>query len=187
MLFLLIEVKRFPERIRGGFSPERARRLMGIVDSMTRRMNEYIRVKVVASLCLALPQAFILWAGGVKFPVMWGLLAFIGNFIPYIGSLVALVLPVVLTLLDVEPVTRALLVVGCLLVNQFVNNNLVEPFLTARAVGLSPLVVLIALSFWGLCWGLIGMLLAVPLTVMLKIVLENVPITKPLARLMSER
>ena len=70
---------------------------------------------------------------------------------------------------------------------QFVTNNLVEPRLTARAVDLSPLAVLVALAFWGLCWGVVGMVLAVPLTVMLKIVCENIELTRPLARLMARR
>ena len=61
-------------------------------------------------------------------------------------------------------------------------NNFVEPRLTAHAVDLNPLVVLVALAFWGLCWGVVGMVLAVPLTVMLKIVFENIGLTLPLAR-----
>ena len=92
-----------------------------------------------------------------------------------------------LAFLDLESTGRAAIVTAALLVNLFVNNNVIEPVLTARAVGLSPLVVLIALSFWGLSWGLIGMLLAVPLTVVLKIIWENVPITRGLARLMAEK
>ena len=63
---------------------------------------------------------------------------------------------------------------------------LVEPAMTGRAVGLSPVIILVALSFWGLCWGLTGMLLAVPLTVMVKIVLENVAFTRPFGRMMAE-
>jgi AI-2 transport protein TqsA len=187
MLFLLIEVHRFPVRIREGFSSTHATRMMTIVESTNHKIIDYLRVKALASLCLALPQGLILWAFGVKFAAMWGLLAFIGNFIPYLGSLVALSLPVILAFLDLEPTSRAVLVTLCLLANQFINNNLIEPFMTARAVGLSPLVVLIALSFWGLSWGLVGMLLAVPLTVMLKIVWENVPLTRGLARLMEEK
>ena len=75
---------------------------------------------------------------------------------------------------------------GLLAISQFLINNFIEPTLTARAVDLSPLVVLVALAFWSLCWGLTGMVLAVPLTVMLKIIWENVSITRPLARLMAE-
>ena len=82
---------------------------------------------------------------------------------------------------------RPLAVLVLLMLAQFVTNNFIEPRLTARAVDLSPLVVLIALGFWGLCWGAVGMVLAVPLTVMLKIVGENIALTRPLTRLMAER
>jgi len=76
--------------------------------------------------------------------------------------------------------------VSLLLLVQFVTNNFVEPRLTARAVNLSPLVVLNALAFRGLCWGAVGMVLAIPLTVMLRILWENIALTRPLARLMAE-
>ena len=134
----------------------------------------------------ALPVVAILWAFGVSFPGMWGVLAFVGNFIPYVGSLVAFVLPVLLAFLELEPAWRPLAVLALLVLVQFVTNNFVEPRLTAHAVDLSPLVVLVALAFWGLCWGVVGMVLAVPLTVMLKIVWENIALTRPLARLMAE-
>ncbi len=187
MIFLLMEVHRFPGRIREGFSTQHASQLLTIVGTINQRIIDYLRVKVLASLCMAIPHALILWAMGVKFAVMWGMLAFVGNFIPYLGSLIAVTLPVLLAFLDLESTGRAAIVTAALLVNLFVNNNVIEPVLTARAVGLSPLVVLIALSFWGLSWGLIGMLLAVPLTVVLKIIWENVPITRGLARLMAEK
>ncbi|MGE5754440.1 MAG: AI-2E family transporter, partial [Planctomycetaceae bacterium] len=103
-----------------------------------------------------------------------------------VGSLVAFVLPVLLAFLELEPVSRPLGVLGLLVLAQVVTNSIVEPRLTAQAVDLSPLVVLIALAFWGLCWGVVGMVLAVPLTVMLKVVWENIALTRPLARLMAQ-
>jgi len=115
---------------------------------------------------------------------MWGILTFVGNFIPYVGSLVALVLPVLLAFLELEPPWRPVAVLGLLILVQVVTNNFVEPRLTGHAVGLSPLIVLVALAFWSLCWGLVGMVLAVPLTVMLKIVFENIGLTLPPARTM---
>jgi predicted PurR-regulated permease PerM len=186
LIFLLLEVRRFPERVRRGFPPERADQVLGIVDSINRAMASYLRAKVLSSLATALPVVAILWAFGVSFPGTWGVLAFVGNFIPYVGSLVALVLPVLLALLELAPPWQPLAVLALLLLVQFVTNNFVEPRLTAHAVDLSPLVVLIALAFWGLCWGAVGMVLAVPLTVMLKIVWENIALTRPLARLMAE-
>jgi AI-2 transport protein TqsA len=187
LIFLLLEARRFPARVRAGFSPERADHLLGIVESINGAMASYLRAKVLSSLATALPVVAILWAFGVSFPGMWGVLAFVGNFIPYVGSLVALVLPVLLALLELEPPWRPLAVLVLLLLVQFVTNNFIEPRLTAHAVDLSPLVVLIALAFWGLCWGMVGMVLAVPLTVMLKVVWENIALTRPLARLMAER
>jgi AI-2 transport protein TqsA len=185
LIFLLLEVRRFPERVRRGFPSERADQVLGIVDSINRAMASYLRAKVLSSLVTALPVVAILWAFGVSFPGTWGVLTFVGNFIPYVGSLVALVLPVLLALLELEPPWQPLAVLALLLLVQFVTNNFVEPRLTAHAVDLSPLVVLVALAFWGLCWGAVGMVLAVPLTVMLKIVWENIALTRPLARLMA--
>lgn len=186
LIFLLIEARRFPTRVRAGFAPEQADRVLEVVGSINRAMASYLRAKVLASLVTALPVVAVLWAFGVPFPGMWGVLAFIGNFIPYVGSLVALVLPVLLAFLELEPVSRPLGVLGLLVLVQVVTNNIVEPRLTAQAVDLSPLVVLIALAFWGLCWGVVGMVLAVPLTVMLKVVWENIALTRPLARLISQ-
>ena len=182
LVFLLLEARRFPARVRAGFAPEQADRVLAILASINRAMASYLRAKVLSSLVTALPVVAILWAFGVSFPGMWGVLAFVGNFIPYVGSLIALVLPVLLAFLELEPPWRPLAVLVLLLLVQFVTNNFVEPRLTAHAVDLSPLVVLVALAFWGLCWGVVGMVLAVPLTVMLKIVWENVALTRPLAR-----
>jgi predicted PurR-regulated permease PerM len=143
-------------------------------------------VKVRASLVLAVPAALLLWAFGVPFPVLWGVLTFFANFIPYLGSIVACSLPLAIAFLQLELGWQPLAVAGLLIALHLLSAYLVEPAMTGKAVGLSPLVLLAALAFWGQCWGLIGMLLAVPLTVMLKIVLENMAFTRPLAKLMGD-
>ena len=186
LVFLLLEARRLPARVRSGFSAEQAERVLGTIASINGAISSYLRAKTLASFVTALPVVVILWLFGVSFPGMWGVLAFVGNFIPYVGPLVALVLPVLLAFLELEPLSRPLSVLALLVLAQFVINNFIEPRLTARAVDLSPLVVLIALAFWGLCWGVVGMVLAVPLTVVLKIVWEGTPLTRPLARLMAE-
>ena len=186
LLFLLPVARRFPELVRARIQPVQADRVLRIFDSINRAMDSYLRAKVLSSLVTALPVVVILWAFGVPFPGMWGILAFVGNFIPYVGSLVAFVLPVLLAFLELEPPWRPVAVLALLILVHVVTNNFVEPRLTGHAVGLNPLMVLVALAFWGLCWGLVGMVLAVPLTVMLKIVFENIGLTLPLARTMVE-
>jgi AI-2 transport protein TqsA len=186
LIFLLLEARRLPARVRAGFAVDQADRVLAMIASINRGISSYLRAKTLASFITALPVVVVLWAFGVSFPGMWGVVAFVGNFIPYVGSLVALVLPILLAFLELEPFSRPLLVLVLLVLAQFVTNNFIEPRLTARAVDLSPLTVLISLAFWGLCWGVVGMVLAVPLTVVLKIIWETIPLTRPLARLMAE-
>jgi AI-2 transport protein TqsA len=114
LIFLLMEARHFPRRVRAGFAPEQADRMLGILESMNRAMVSYLRAKALASLVTALPVVAILWAFGVPFPDMWGVLVFIGNFIPYVGSLVAFTLPILLAFLELEPIWRPLAVLGLL-------------------------------------------------------------------------
>ena len=100
LVFLLLDVRRIPARVRAAFPPEKADQVLAIFESINRAMTSYLRAKVLASLVTALPVVVILWAFGVSFAGTWGVLAFVGNFIPYVGSLIALVLPALLALLE---------------------------------------------------------------------------------------
>ena len=124
LVFLLLEARRFPERVRAVFPPEQADHVLGILGSINRAMASYLRAKVLSSLVTALPVVAILWAFGVSFPGSWGVLAFVGNFIPLVGSLVALVLPVLLAFLELEPPLRPLAVLVLLMLVQFVKQQL---------------------------------------------------------------
>jgi AI-2 transport protein TqsA len=186
LLFLLLEAGHFPRRVRSAFSDERAEQVLAVTGNINRAIANYIRVKVKASLLLAVPVAGVLWAFGVQFAVLWGVLTFVCNFIPYLGSVVAVSLPLLFAFLQAGPDSNPVAAAVGVLAIHLVMTYGVEPGIVGRGVGLSPLVILIALAFWGLCWGMVGMFLAVPLTVVLKITLENVAPTRPLARLLGE-
>jgi AI-2 transport protein TqsA len=186
LIFILLELSRFPRRIRAGFEPERAETVLAVIARINAAAIQYLRAKTLASLATGIPSAVVLWAFGVRNPMMWGVLIFLGNFIPYVGSLVAVAFPVLLAFLDLQPVWRPCAVTLLLVMIQVGTNYVVEPILTSKAVDLSPLVTLLCLAFWSLCWGLTGMLLAVPLTAMMKIIWENMAYTRPLAALMAE-
>jgi AI-2 transport protein TqsA len=185
LLFLLLEAGHFPQRVRKAFGDERSEQILAVVGNINRAIASYIRVKVRASLLLAVPVAVVLWVFGVKFPVLWGVLTFVCNFIPYLGSVVAVTVPVLFTFLQAGPNSNPIAAALGVLAIHLVMTYAVEPAIVGRGVGLSPLVILIALAFWGLCWGMVGMFLAVPLTVVLRIVLENIDFTRPLARLLA--
>jgi AI-2 transport protein TqsA len=187
LILILLEARKFPERVRSApIDAQTTSRLLAMFGSINEAIASYLKVKVKASLFLAIPATFILWVFGIKFVVLWGMLTFLANFIPYLGSIVSCSLPILFGFLDLdfswELVAAAILLPALHLSSAY----LIEPAMTGKAVNLSPLVVLMALSFWGLCWGMTGMILAVPLTSILKIVLESNPNTRPIGWLMGE-
>jgi AI-2 transport protein TqsA len=186
LLFLLLEAGRVPGRIQAAFSRSGAEQILVVVANINSAMAGYLRVKVKASLVLAVPATAVLWAFGVKSAVLWGVLTFLLNFIPYLGSVIACAAPILLAILQTDSLTRPAVLALTLIGIHTLSAYFVEPAMTGKAVNLSPVVILVSLSFWWLCWGFTGMILAVPLTVLLKIILENIASTRPLARLLAE-
>jgi AI-2 transport protein TqsA len=186
LIFLIAERVSLPGRVARAFGEARAKEIMAVVEAINRAVHDYIALKTFVSALQGLLSFAVLAAFGVEFAVMWGVLIFLFNFIPYIGSLVAVSLPILLSFLQyAEEPWKPLLITLLLLLIQRVVDNFIEPRLTGHKLGLSPLLVLLSLAFWGWLWGVVGMILAVPLTVIVKIVLENIRETKPLATLIS--
>ncbi|MBL8793406.1 MAG: AI-2E family transporter [Planctomycetia bacterium] len=185
LLFLLLEARRLPGRIQHSFATTESDQILTVVRRINDAMATYLWVKVKASLVLAVPVTLVLLLFGIHSAVMWGVLTFLLNFIPYLGSVIACSAPILLAFIHLHSPWQAASLAVVLVTIHMLSAYVVEPAMTGKAVGLSPLVILISLAFWGLCWGLTGMLLAVPLTVMLQIVLDNVALTRPFARLMG--
>jgi AI-2 transport protein TqsA len=185
-IFLIAERVSLPGRLARAFGEAKANEIMAVVEAINRAVHDYIALKTFVSVLQGLLSFAVLAAFGVDFAVMWGVLIFLFNFIPYIGSFVAVSLPIVLSFLQyAEEPWKPVLITLLLLLIQRVVDNFIEPRLTGQKLGLSPLIVLLSLAFWGWLWGVVGMILAVPLTVIGKIILENIRETKPLATLIS--
>jgi AI-2 transport protein TqsA len=185
LVFLLLEASRFPARVRKAYPAERAEEILHVAGQVNAAIVGYLRAKVKSSLLLAVPVGLALWAFGVRFAFLWAVLTFLCNFIPYIGSVVAYCLPVGFAFLQLDldwrPVAVAAVLLGC----HIGSASVVEPMVIGRAVGLSPLVILGSLAFWGLLWGIPGMFLAVPLTVVAVIVMGHFKFTRPVAQLVG--
>ena len=134
-------------------------------------MNRYIAIKTSVSVFTGVMVTTFLWVLDVDFPVLWGLVALLLNFIPTIGSIIAGIPPVLLALVQLGPTEAGLVVLGFFLVNTIVG-NILEPRYMGQGLGLSALVVFVSLIFWGWLFGPVGMLLSVPLTMSAKIALE---------------
>ena len=141
------------------------------IDRFLESINSYLAIKTLVSLGTGIIAAFYLWILDVDYFVLWGVLAFMFNYIPNIGSIIAAVPAVLLALITQGPLIAGLVGAGYLTINT-VMGNIIEPKFMGKGLGLSTLVVFLSLIFWGWLLGTVGMLLSVPLTMIVKIALE---------------
>jgi AI-2 transport protein TqsA len=170
VVFMLLEGPGFAKKMHVAFSGS-AGTEKGL-DHFLKIVNRYMAIKTIISLATGLIIGFFLWLLGVDFFVLWALLAFLLNYIPNIGSIIAAIPAVILTFLQLG-IGYAALVVGLFVGVNMVMGNVIEPRFMGRSLGLSTLVVFLSLIFWGWLLGMVGMLLSVPLTMIFKIALEN--------------
>ena len=171
-VFILTEAAGFPRKIQSalGDAGSGVLELSGVMTQVHR----YLVIKTAISLLTGLILGTWVWILGVDFPVLWGLLAFLLNYIPNLGSAMAAVPPVLLAL--IQPgggLTVSLMVAAGYITVNLAFGNVVEPRVMGQRLGLSTLVVFVSLVFWGWVWGGVGMLLSVPLTMVVKILLES--------------
>ncbi|MHB8854314.1 MAG: AI-2E family transporter [Ignavibacteriaceae bacterium] len=152
---------------------EKEEKLAQTFKAITKQIQRYIILKIAINLSAGIVITFLLYLFGIDFAIIWGLFVFLFNFIPSIGSAIALVLPVVMTLLQYESITYALLIALILAAIQTLFFNLIETNLIGKRLNLNPLLILMSVLIWGYIWGIVGMLLSVPLTAIIKIIISN--------------
>lgn len=140
---------------------------------ITNQVQRYIVTKFLISLSTGIIEGTVIWIFGVDFVIVWGVLIFLLNFIPNIGSLVGLSLPVIMLLIQTGSIPAALTLAAVLIVIDTVIGNIIEPKIFGDRLGLNPLVILFSLLLWGYIWGILGALLSVPLTAVLKIIISR--------------
>lgn len=145
----------------------------------------YIKVKFLMSLCTGIGYGLICWIFGIDFALFWGYLAFVLNFIPTIGSIIATIPPMLLGLIQLGSTGAILGLLALLLVVQFTFGNILEPRLMGSSLALNTVVVILGLVFWGYLWGVIGMVLSVPMLVLVKVILAQFDDAKIAVRLMG--
>ncbi len=186
VIFILAGRDKLPARIAAALAEDRALYVNRMVASINRQIQKYLAVKTVVSLLTGLLTTCILLLFGVDFALLLGLLTFILNYIPSIGSIIATVLAVLIAFFQFGNSLVPVWILILLGLVQTAIGNFLDPKLMGRSLDLSPLLVIFALIFWGWLWGIAGMFLAVPLLAVVKIIFENVPSLKFLAVLMSK-
>ena len=185
LLFILLGRGHMIDKLKAGFSAKTSEKFITIYENITNQVQKYLGIKTLISFMTSLIVMGVLLLFGVDFILVWGILTFLFNFIPNIGSFAATLLPVIFTLIQFDNPILALWLALCLFAVQFVFGNILEPKIMGDSVNLSTVVILFSLLFWGLIWGIPGMFLAVPITAIVKIIFENIDQLKPIAILMS--
>ena len=151
------------------------------------KVRKYIILKFTTSALTGLLVWIALLIFGLHYSVMFGVLTFLLNFIPTLGSIIATLLPIPIALIQFENPIKILWLAIVIGVIQMIIGNGIEPKIFGKNLDLHPVTVVIALVFWGLIWGIAGMFLAVPITAVLKIILDRIEGTRALAELMAGR
>ena len=186
LLFILIGRKQLTHKIQFAFDQDLSSRISTIITNINKEIQKYLVAKTLISFLTGVLVTIVLFLFNVEFALVWGMLTFLLNFIPTIGSFVAVLLPLGVAFFQYGDHLITLLWIALILIAiQFTVGNLVDPRVVGRSLNLSPLVVLFSLIFWGWLWGIIGMFLAVPLAVIAKIIFENIDSLRFLSVLMS--
>ncbi|MFQ6081993.1 MAG: AI-2E family transporter [Candidatus Aminicenantia bacterium] len=175
LVYILAGRGKLRAKLEKSFKRKNSVRINEIISNIDHQVYKYLSVKTFISLITGILAGTILFIFGVNFPIVWGFLTFLLNYIPNVGSAIATIAPVVMAIIQFESLWPALWIIILLIVVQMVMGNVVEPRVLGESLDLSPLVVIISLIFWGWLWGIVGMLLAVPIMATVKIVCENIP------------
>ncbi|MFT2090597.1 AI-2E family transporter [Paraglaciecola sp. 2405UD69-4] len=182
VVFMLFEAESFPKKIHIALSDPDMK--MQQIDKFLTSVKNYLVIKTLVSLGTGLIIGVWLYVLGVDHFLLWSVLAFLLNYVPNIGSIIAAIPAVLLAFVQLGPTTAGLTALG-FVVSNMVMGNVVEPKYMGRGLGLSTLVVFLSLIFWGWLLGTVGMLLSVPLTMIVKIALESNPDTHWFALLLA--
>lgn len=183
VIFLLMEEASLPKKLQTALP--KANDTLDTASTFVKRVNKYLFIKTTISFITGILVASVLLFIGVDFPILWGLIAMLMNFIPNVGSLIAAIPAVLLAMIQLSFADAGIVALSYVVINVMMG-NLIEPRFMGKGLGLSPLVVFLSLIFWGWLFGLVGMFLSIPLTMIVKIALEQNPSTLWIAIMLGD-
>jgi len=184
--FLLLERSGFETKLANlSDDPKRVARIREVIGAINRRIGSYLAMKTVLSILLGGVSWAIMALFGLEFAVLWAVLIAFLNFVPYIGSVLGVALPVLMTIVQFEDLGVILSMLLALTAVQFAIGNFLDPYVMSNSLNLSPIAILLSLAVWSELWGIPGAFLAVPITAILTIVFSEFAGTRPVAVLLS--
>lgn len=188
VIFLLIEENFMPLKFSAMVSKKDGKSgFKYLLDRINKSINTYFTVKFIVSLLTGFLSYIVLLIIGVDFALLWAFMIFLFNFIPYAGSLIATLLPASFAVFQFGSFLPFFWVFLGVMIIQLLVGNYIEPRIVGKSLNLSPIAVVLSLTFWAAIWGIVGMLLSVPIISVLVIVMAYFPGTRNIAILFSEK
>jgi predicted PurR-regulated permease PerM len=186
ILFLLLERRSFIPKLLAAIPRNRGMRMAVLFERITRQVSKYLLLKSLLSAATGILFFITAIVTGLDFPFLWGVLAFVFNFIPSIGSIIITSLTIFMAVVQFAPDWSQVVYVGILTISiQTILGNIIDPRLQGGQLNISPFVILVSLSLWGYIWGIPGMFISVPITSVLQILCANIKSLRPAAVMMS--
>ena len=187
MVFILLEASFFKEKLEAAFE-KRSEQINRMGHDLISQITRYLTAKFLISLANGIVFAVSFSLVGLEFAIVWGVIQFIMNFIPTLGSIVTGFFVCLFALIQFWPAPGpVIIVIAIVLVVNTILSNMLDPKIIGDNVGISPLIILISLAIWAWIWGFAGMIIAVPMTVIIKIICENISILEPVSILIGSR
>lgn len=186
LTFGLTELEVFRRRLES-MAPKIGDDVLRTTAEMSAKIRKYMLIRTLASIMTGLAAFVFTLSIGLDLAIAWGVISFVLNYIPYIGTLIAVVLPVVFASVQFDSWQMAIFIFGSLYLIQFLIGSYIEPILAGRALAISPLVMLVAFFFWAFLWEIPGAFIGIPVTIALLTICEQNPSMNWLARLLSPR
>ena len=186
LMFLLFERSTFMPKVSVALDNDKGQKLSSLIGKINKQIAKYLSFKTIISLATGLCFYLTALVTGLDFALLWGFLAFVLNFIPTIGSIIVTGLTIFMAVIQFTPDWIMIVYVAVLTISiEMVLGNIIDPRIQGVQLNISPLMILISLSFWGYIWGIAGMFLAVPIMSIIQIVCLMVPSLKPIAIILS--
>jgi predicted PurR-regulated permease PerM len=186
ILFLLLERRSFIPKLLAAIPRHKGMKMAVLFERITRQVSKYLLLKSLLSGATGILFFITAIVTGLDFPFLWGVLAFVFNFIPSIGSIIITSLTIFMAIVQFAPDWSQVVYVGILTISiQTILGNIIDPRLQGGQLNISPFVILVSLSLWGYIWGIPGMFISVPVTSVLQILCANIKSLRPVAVMMS--
>jgi predicted PurR-regulated permease PerM len=185
--FLLVERRSFEAKLaQMSDDPRRVARIRDVIATINRRIGSYLALKTLLSLLLGVVSYAVMALYGLEFAALWAVLTAFLNFVPYVGSVLGVLLPGLMAVVQFQELGPIVTLLLALTAVQFVIGNFLDPYVMGNSLNLSPFAILISLAVWSELWGIPGAFLAVPITAILTIVFSEFAGTRPVAVLLSK-